>query len=99
MKDRQQTLEAIRQLNLARRGASKAVAPVPPGTVIETADAKAERHAQLLKDENYQRVVILGRMIDALRWSIGEPSELAEWMEKFEKVDRIEQLGFAGRVA
>jgi len=94
----QEILAAIRHLQMAYEGAMRACAPPQTGVVIETADQQAARHLELLKDENYQRAIILARMIDALRWTLKQPTELAEWIVKFEKMDRVEKLGFAARL-
>lgn len=85
----------LRHLYSAREGAIAACAPPKAGVVIEGDRKKIEE----IRDENRQKVAILSRMIDALQWTLGEPSELAEWITAFEKMDRIEKLGFAGRVA
>ena len=95
MKNAEEIRAAVRHLYAAREGALKACAPPKPGTIMEGNAKKIEA----LRDENKQRVIILNRMIDALHWSLDEPSELAEWIEQFEKLDRIEKMGFAGRVA
>lgn len=99
MKSPERIREAIRQLTIARIGAERACAPPTAGVVMEYADDEGRRHAEQLRDENFQKVVILNRMIDALRWSIDEPAQLAEWMAAFEKMDAIEKIGFAARVA
>lgn len=84
---------AISHLYAAREGAIKACKPLKPGTLIEG----DPRRIEALRDENKQRVIILNRMIDALQWVLEEPSELSEWIEQFEKVDRIEAMGYAAR--
>lgn len=99
MRTPEQIRAAITHLYAAREGAMKACAPPKVGVVVETADAKAARHHEQLRDENYQKVIILSRMIDALQWSLKEPSELAEWIRKFEQMDEIERRGSAARVA
>lgn len=95
MKTPEQIREAIKQLYAAREGALRACAPTPPGTILDADHSKREA----LRNEDRQRVIILNRMIDALQWSLGEPSELSEWMQQFDKLDRIEKFGYAGRVA
>lgn len=95
MKQQQEIRATLRHLYSAREGAIAACAPPRAGVVIEGDRKKIED----LRDENKQKVVILGRMIDSLQWVLGEPSELAEWVAAFEKMDRIEKMGFAGRVA
>jgi hypothetical protein len=95
LKQQQEIRATLRHLYSAREGAIAACAPPRAGVVIEGDRKKIED----LRDENKQKVVILGRMIDSLQWVLGEPSELAEWVAAFEKMDRIEKMGFAGRVA
>ncbi len=63
------------------------------------ADSLEAKRIEDLRDENQQKVAILSRMIDSLQWTICEPSELSEWITAWEKMDRIEKQGFAGRVA
>lgn len=97
MKNRQQIKAAIEHLMSAREGALRACRPPEAGVVMEYADEAGKRHAEQLRDENFQKVVILSRMIDSLRWSIGEPSELAEWIQKWDRMDEIERKGKAFR--
>ncbi len=99
MKSSQDVRAAIAHLYSAREGAARACAPLKPGVVMEHADEAGRRHAERQRDENFQKVVILNRMIDALQWAIGEPSELAEWIAKWEKMDAPFKKGFAARLA
>ncbi len=99
MRSPERTREAIKHLYAAREGALKACAPPKSGVIVETADDKAKRHYEDLRDENKVRVILLGRMIDLLQWSLEEPSEFSEWMYRFDLEDRVEKEGFAARIA
>ncbi len=95
MRTPEETRAAIKHLYAAREGAIRACAPPRAGVEME---GNAEKMNEV-RDENRARVNILSRMIDALQWSLGEPSELSEWITQFEKVDRIDKMGFAGRLS
>ena len=90
MKTAEETRAAIRHLVSAHKGALNACAPQKPG-VMEGDAAKRE----FLQDENRVRADIIGRMIDTLHWSLGEPSQLAEMIVQFERFDQIQR----GKVA
>jgi hypothetical protein len=84
--------EAIRHLRAAQVGAVRASSP----NAREVASAV---QAEALREENKLRAIIISRMIDVLEWTLRNPSELSEWMVAFQKIDRIEKMGFAGRIA
>ena len=90
----EETRRVLKHLRDAYEGAKRAAQPVDMYPDAQRDIAKAAR----LRDENQVRADIIWRMIDALNWSIGQPSELAEWIEKWDKADRIAKQGFAGRL-
>ena len=94
MKNFHEIQKAIKHLCAARDAAERACAPVKPGTMLNADDAKR----RALYDEDFRKVIILNRMIDALQWAAGQPAELSEWIAGMEKTERIAQIGFAGRL-
>lgn len=57
----------------------------------------ADRREKIRQDLRVKEAMA-SRIVDALNWVMGYPSEFADQLRKYEEIDRVRQIGRQGRI-